>query len=85
MAKTAATKTPAKKTAAKKTAAETAAPKPKVGSPAKAEMPPPNHDQIARTAYRLWEEAGRPHGQSDLFWQRAERELRGLGPQQPAR
>ena len=83
MAKTAANKTPAKKTAAKKTTGEpAAATKPKAG--AKPDMPPPSHDQIARVAYQLWEEAGRPHGQSDEFWQRAERQLRGLGPQQPA-
>ncbi len=31
---------------------------------------------IKTRAYQLWEDAGRPEGQSDNFWQQAERELR---------
>ena len=87
MAKTAAKKAPAKRTAAteaKDTGVEkTAAPKAKRGAVNKPDMPPPSHEQIGRVAYQLWEEAGRPHGQSEAFWSRAERELRGLGPQPP--
>ena len=47
--------------------------------------PPPSHEEIAHLAYALWEEGGREHGQADAYWLRAERELRGLDPQTPAR
>ena len=34
------------------------------------------NDHIARRAHQMWEEAGRPDGQSDSFWHQAELELR---------
>jgi hypothetical protein len=33
-----------------------------------------NRDEIARRAYRLWEEEGSPDGRAEEFWLRAERE-----------
>ena len=39
------------------------------------------HNQIAKLAYQLWEERGRPLGSSEEDWFRAERELNHeLGP-----
>lgn len=35
----------------------------------------PTHEQIARRAYAIWEEAGRPEGRSVEHWLAAEREL----------
>ena len=35
----------------------------------------PSHEQIARRAYELWEERGRPHGSDEEDWHRAEHEL----------
>jgi|HubBroStandDraft_6_1064221.scaffolds.fasta_scaffold4710964_1 hypothetical protein len=35
-----------------------------------------NHDEIARLAYRFWEERGRPHGSSEADWYRAVDALR---------
>jgi hypothetical protein len=32
-------------------------------------------DQIRARAYRLWEEAGKPHGRKDEFWYEAERQI----------
>ncbi|MBS7810708.1 DUF2934 domain-containing protein [Roseococcus pinisoli] len=32
--------------------------------------------RIRETAYRLWEEAGRPEGQEQHFWLQAEAEIR---------
>lgn len=36
----------------------------------------PDHDDIARLAYQLWEESGRPHGAAEEHWFQAEEELR---------
>lgn len=33
------------------------------------------HDEIARRAYRIWEDAGRPEGQDRDHWTAAEAEL----------
>jgi hypothetical protein len=33
---------------------------------------PGREDRIRTQAYQLWEDAGRPEGQSDYFWYRAE-------------
>jgi hypothetical protein len=33
------------------------------------------HDEIARRAYRIWEDAGRPEGQEVEHWTAAEAEL----------
>jgi hypothetical protein len=35
-----------------------------------------SRDEVARRAYELWEEAGRPDGRSEEFWLRAEEEFR---------
>ncbi|MBI2924348.1 MAG: DUF2934 domain-containing protein [Verrucomicrobia bacterium] len=37
--------------------------------------PPLPHETVAARAHRLWEEAGRPEGQDQEFWFRAEQEL----------
>lgn len=37
-------------------------------------------DRIRHRAYELWEAAGRPHGQEQEHWARAERELKKAGP-----
>lgn len=34
-------------------------------------------DDVARRAYALWEDHGRPHGQDKEHWAQAERELAG--------
>jgi DUF2934 family protein len=34
-----------------------------------------NHAEVARLAYRLWEERGRPFRSPEVDWCRAEREL----------
>jgi hypothetical protein len=33
--------------------------------------------RIRQRAYHLWEQAGRPHGQSDTFWLQARTEIEG--------
>ncbi len=38
----------------------------------------PSHEEIAMRAFFLWENAGRPAGQSIVFWLRAEAELRAI-------
>jgi hypothetical protein len=38
-------------------------------------MAKPTEDDIRARAHQLWEDAGRPEGRHDEFWQRAEREL----------
>ncbi|WP_316396942.1 DUF2934 domain-containing protein [Bradyrhizobium sp. 33ap4] len=38
-------------------------------------MPGPNEEEIRTRAYKLWQEAGQPHGEMDNFWYRAEKEL----------
>ena len=35
-----------------------------------------SHENIARRAYQIWEEAGQPEGDGTEFWLRAEHELR---------
>ncbi len=37
---------------------------------------PLNHDDIARRAYRLWEQEGKPVGRDQEFWFRAQQQLR---------
>lgn len=41
---------------------------------------PASHDEIARRAYALWEEQGRPEGEHERHWQQAEQQLRDLPP-----
>ena len=36
----------------------------------------PTHEEIARVAYRLWEEEGRPHGRDREYWHAAVAQLR---------
>jgi hypothetical protein len=38
----------------------------------------PSQEEIATRAFFLWENAGRPAGQSSTFWLRAEAELRAI-------
>jgi hypothetical protein len=33
------------------------------------------HEDVAKLAYRLWEERGRPIGSPEVDWHRAEREM----------
>ena len=33
------------------------------------------HEEVARLAYRFWEERGRPFGSPEVDWRRAEQEL----------
>jgi hypothetical protein len=40
------------------------------------ERPIPNREAIAKLAYRLWEDRGRPHGSSEYDWLLAEELLR---------
>ncbi|MDX2185844.1 MAG: DUF2934 domain-containing protein [Opitutaceae bacterium] len=36
------------------------------------------HEEIARRAYELWEQEGRPHGTHERHWLNAERQVLGL-------
>jgi len=36
----------------------------------------PTEQEIRERAHRLWEQAGKPEGREDEFWQAAEQELR---------
>ena len=36
-----------------------------------------NQNEVANRAYRLWEDAGRPHGRDLEFWVQAEAEAHG--------
>jgi hypothetical protein len=38
-------------------------------------MAPPTEEQIRKRAFELWEQAGKPEGREDEFWQLAQREL----------
>jgi hypothetical protein len=38
-------------------------------------LEPPQHEDIARRAYELWQERGCPHGCAEKDWFRAEQEL----------
>jgi hypothetical protein len=38
-------------------------------------QPSPTHEDIAKLAYRLWEERGAPIGSPDVGWEHAEQEL----------
>jgi hypothetical protein len=40
-------------------------------------QPAPTRDEIARTAYYIWEERGCPEGDGAEFWFEAEERLRG--------
>lgn len=35
------------------------------------EAPEDISERVRRRAYELWEQAGRPHGRSDEFWEQA--------------
>jgi hypothetical protein len=39
-------------------------------------MENPTQEQIIERAYQLWEQAGKPEGRADEFYQQAEQELR---------
>jgi hypothetical protein len=39
-------------------------------------MAKPGEQQIRARAHELWEQAGKPDGREDEFWQQAERQLR---------
>ena len=41
-----------------------------------ADLPGPSHEDIARRAYQLWEERGKPHGSPEEDWHLAEHQLR---------
>ena len=42
-------------------------------------MANPSEDEIRARAYELWEQAGKPEGREDEFWQLAEQALRATG------
>jgi hypothetical protein len=52
-----------------------AAPKAQASRPATADLTPPA-EKVAQRAYQIWEASGRPDGQHEEHWLRAERELR---------
>ena len=66
--KTSAASTTKKPAAAKKTAAPKASTKKKTAAAAPAA---PEHEDIQRLAYQLWEERGRPEGSGEEDWNRA--------------
>ena len=37
----------------------------------------PTEEQIRKRAFELWEQAGKPEGREDEFWNQAQRELQG--------
>jgi hypothetical protein len=39
-------------------------------------MPEAYEDEIRARAYKLWEEAGKPHSGMDEFWLEAERQIK---------
>jgi hypothetical protein len=65
------------------------APSPKAGPCFLAEeenvMANPTEKEIKKRAYELWEEAGKPEGREDEFWQLAEQELRNEDKSSPTR
>jgi hypothetical protein len=48
-------------------------------------MANPTEKEIKKRAYELWEEAGKPEGREDKFWQLAEQELRNEDKSSPTR
>ena len=48
------------------------------GTDAVMQLPAPSQDDIARLAYRLWEENGYPAGTSEQDWHEAETSLRSV-------
>ena len=40
-------------------------------------MAQPTEEQIRKRAFELWEQAGKPEGRDDEFWDQARRELQG--------
>ena len=68
--KTADQKTAAKKITAKETATNKIAVAPQVAKKT------PVHGEIARLAFQLWIERGRPHGSDRHDWLRAEQQLK---------
>ena len=48
-------------------------------------MAQPNHMDIVRRAYELWEQAGKPEGRDQEFYYLAEQELRNADKSSPLR
>jgi hypothetical protein len=46
-------------------------------------MKEPTKEQVIHRAYELWEQAGKPEGRDDEFYQQAEQELRNAPPLTP--
>ena len=44
------------------------------------DTPGPSHEEIARRAYQLWEERGKPHGSPEEDWHLAKYELQAGRP-----
>ena len=44
-------------------------------APAAALDPAAFHETVARLAYQLWEQRGRPHGSAELDWRQAEQKI----------
>ncbi len=44
----------------------------------------PNENEIARLAYAIWEQEGRPHGRDEMHWTEAERLLAARTMSSPA-
>lgn len=44
----------------------------------------PNENEVARLAYAIWEQEGRPHGRDQQHWQEAEQLLVRRPPSSPA-
>ncbi|GAA0003600.1 DUF2934 domain-containing protein [Bradyrhizobium diazoefficiens] len=45
-------------------------------------MAHPTEEQIRKRAFELWEQAGKPEGRENEFWQQAQRELRDAEEQE---
>lgn len=46
-------------------------------------IPQPSYEEIAATAFLIWEKNGRPHGRDVEFWLQAEQSLKTLPPPSP--
>jgi hypothetical protein len=42
-----------------------------------------NEERVRQRAHELWEEAGKPHGQHDLHWEQACREIEAESNEPP--
>lgn len=49
------------------------------------QLPEPSEHDIRERAHQLWEQAGKPEGREDEFWQAAEQELRNEDKSNPMR